>query len=218
MNFFQVLIYFGLFILYFIGLWRKTEDVKTFGGRYKYLTSLDMILQLVFFSICFIDSLRELIFKKSFLKDLRSFIFRSLAFPIGTFVFFSFWLIYFIDRELVFPKIYDAIIPSWHNHIMHTLPLIGVIIECYLNKYEYQKSSKVGCIPTFLVSIGYLIWVLIVRKYGGIWVYPFMAVLSTLQRFLVLSIFSAIVTGFYEIGKILNTYFWSKNSKKSKGS
>ncbi|CAF0858377.1 unnamed protein product [Brachionus calyciflorus] len=174
-----------------------------------------MILQLVFFTVCLLDSLQEIVNKKSYFKRLRNFMFKSLAFPIGTFVFFSFWLIYAIDRELVFPTRFDAIIPSWHNHIMHTLPVIGTWIECYLNEYKYEKSAFFGVVPTFLAAFAYLIWMLIVRKFGGIWVYPLMNVLTNFQKFFVILIFFAIVGGFYRLGQFLNEYFWPKHSIKN---
>jgi len=34
------------------------------------------------------------------------------------FVVLTFWGIYAVDRELVFPKALDGIIPSWLNHVM----------------------------------------------------------------------------------------------------
>jgi len=30
----------------------------------------------------------------------------------------TFWAIYAVDRELVFPKSLDGIIPVWQNHVM----------------------------------------------------------------------------------------------------
>jgi len=32
-------------------------------------------------------------------------------------VFTSFWILYAVDRELVFPKRMDAIVPGWANHL-----------------------------------------------------------------------------------------------------
>ena len=34
------------------------------------------------------------------------------------FVVATFWVLYAVDRELVYPKALDAIIPTWLNHIM----------------------------------------------------------------------------------------------------
>lgn len=39
------------------------------------------------------------------------------------FVFTSFWSIYAYDRELVFPKVLDDIIPTWLNHAMVSVDL-----------------------------------------------------------------------------------------------
>lgn len=104
-------LYFIFFVLYAIGLGRKIEDVtdssdslfvhdQSFGGRFKYLTSLDMVikkyknyllkfnknkvLQLFFFALCTLDQLFKLINLKISLKSALNFIYRSLAFPIGS--------------------------------------------------------------------------------------------------------------------------------------
>jgi hypothetical protein len=34
------------------------------------------------------------------------------------FVALSFWILYAIDREMVYPEYLDALLPAWHNQIM----------------------------------------------------------------------------------------------------
>jgi len=44
-----------------------------------------------------------------------------------------FWMIYAVDRELVYPKILDKIIPSWLNHVMVSSLLFHCSsILCYI--------------------------------------------------------------------------------------
>ena len=42
-----------------------------------------------------------------------NFIVSALAFPIGQFVGFIFWTLWFIDRELVLPKAFDIWFPTY---------------------------------------------------------------------------------------------------------
>jgi hypothetical protein len=66
-----------------------------------------------------------------------------------------FWAIWSVDRELVFPKIYDAIIPVWQNHVMHTLPLVTSIIDNYLVFHSYPTFLN-GISLTLLFGLAYL--------------------------------------------------------------
>ena len=55
---------------------------------------------------------------------------------------FSFWLIYFVDRNLIYPVILDSIVPHWQNHVMHTLPLASLLLESFLTKHKYPSFIK----------------------------------------------------------------------------
>lgn len=45
------------------------------------------------------------------------------------FVVLSFWGIYAVDRELVYPKELDKIIPAWLNHIMVRAIVLDLVIK-----------------------------------------------------------------------------------------
>ena len=51
----------------------------------------------------------------------------------------AFWGVYIIDRELVYPKIMDTVMSQFQNHLVHTLPGVGVLIEMYLFDHKYNK-------------------------------------------------------------------------------
>ena len=57
--------------------------------------------------------------------QIRDYYFATLAFPIGQFVGIIFWTLWHINRELVFPKAFDSIFPSYINHLMHTVVIPG---------------------------------------------------------------------------------------------
>lgn len=45
------------------------------------------------------------------------------------FVVMTFWILYAVDRELVYPKHLDNIIPSWLNHMLVSLHLRNSCLE-----------------------------------------------------------------------------------------
>merc|ERR1711994_146912 len=70
-----------------------------FGGVWKYLTFLNMLLQFIFFTIALLSN-----FVKQ-LRPARDLIFASAAFPIGMLIGILFWGIWAVDRDLIFPEI-----------------------------------------------------------------------------------------------------------------
>lgn len=82
------------------------------------------------------------------------------------FVFSSFWSIYSYDRELVFPKALDDIIPTWLNHALVSVDVtwgLGFVPDHYtwlLNWYYYYiiknkiKKAIIWVFPniTFIYS------------------------------------------------------------------
>ncbi|XP_039086820.1 androgen-induced gene 1 protein isoform X2 [Hyaena hyaena] len=101
---------------------------QTYGGSWKFLTFIDLVIQAVFFGICVLTDLSSLLtrgngnqeqerqLKK--LISLRDWMLAVLAFPVGVFVVAVFWTIYAYDREMIYPKLLDNFIPGWLNHGM----------------------------------------------------------------------------------------------------
>ena len=138
---------------------------KGFGGVAKYLTFLNMVLQLVFFIIAFLAN-----FIKS-LRGIRDIVFASAAFPIGMFVGIIFWSIWAVDRELIFPRILDDYFPALVNHCMHTTVIPLQLGQLLLVKHNFP-SKKTGFIITALLCAGYLVWINYIYYVTGKWVYP----------------------------------------------
>ncbi|XP_074804635.1 androgen-induced gene 1 protein isoform X2 [Natator depressus] len=103
---------------------------QTYGGSWKFLTFIDLVIQAVFFGICVLTDLSSLLTKGSDSQEqerqlkklisLRDWMMAVLAFPVGVFVVTMFWSLYIYDREMVYPKLLDNFIPSWLNHGMAT--------------------------------------------------------------------------------------------------
>ncbi|XP_012615180.2 androgen-induced gene 1 protein isoform X4 [Microcebus murinus] len=101
---------------------------QTYGGSWKFLTFIDLVIQAVFFGICVLTDLSSLLTRGSGnqeqerqlkkLISLRDWMLAVLAFPVGIFVVAVFWIIYAYDREMIYPKLLDNFIPGWLNHGM----------------------------------------------------------------------------------------------------
>ena len=102
---------------------------KSFGGQWKYLTFINLWIQLTYFIVSFLNNIFGSFSKdklsSSRLQKVRDYYFATLAFPIGQFVGIIFWTLWHINRELVFPKAFDSIFPSYINHLMHTVVIPG---------------------------------------------------------------------------------------------
>ncbi|XP_039725673.1 androgen-induced gene 1 protein isoform X3 [Pteropus medius] len=101
---------------------------QTYGGSWKFLTFINLVIQAVFFGICVLTDLSSLLTRGSGnqeqerqlkkLISLRDWMLAVLAFPVGFFVVAVFWIIYAYDREMIYPKLLDNFIPGWLNHGM----------------------------------------------------------------------------------------------------
>ncbi|XP_037700306.1 androgen-induced gene 1 protein isoform X2 [Choloepus didactylus] len=104
---------------------------QTYGGSWKFLTFIDLVIQAVFFGICVLTDLSSLLTRGSGSREqerqlkkliaLRDWVLAVLAFPVGIFVVVVFWIIYAYDREMIYPKLLDNFIPGWLNHGMGVL-------------------------------------------------------------------------------------------------
>ena len=77
---------------------------------------------------------------------------------INQFVSLIFWGLYAIDRELIFPRKLDSFIPAYHNHLVHTLPVIAVCVEAFIVRHKYHPSLIRGSIPTMIFTLAYIAW------------------------------------------------------------
>ncbi|KAM6467247.1 androgen-induced gene 1 protein isoform 2-T2 [Liasis olivaceus] len=140
---------------------------QTYGGSWKFLTFINLVIQAVFFGICVLTDLSSLLTKGNDSQEqerqlkklisLRDWMMAVLAFPIGVFVVLMFWSIYIYDRELVYPKLLDNFIPTWLNHGMHTTVLPFILIEMRTTHHEYP-SRTYGLIAVCAISVGYILW------------------------------------------------------------
>ncbi|XP_036206342.1 androgen-dependent TFPI-regulating protein isoform X2 [Myotis myotis] len=195
---------------------RNTQMSKVFqnGGQWKYLTLLNLLLQAIFYGVaCLEDVLKRMKGKKDikFITAFRDLLFTTLAFPISTFVFLSFWLLFFYDRELVYPKAVDGIFPVWLNHAMHTFILPFSLVEVILRPHCYPLKKN-GLTLLAAASLAYICRVLWIYSETGTWVYPVFAKLSPVGLAAFFSLSYIFIASIYLLGEKLNHCQWGKSS------
>ena len=193
-----------------------------FGGSWKFLTHWNIFLQLAYFNLAFFNDIfgTESSTKEasSRLQKCRDFLFSTMAFPVGIFVPIIFWILFNIDRNLVFPPSFDKVFPPMTNHMMHTTPLPSQILELCMAYHIYPpKTYGIPAIITFCLS--YIGWIFYIAYAGGFWVYPIFEVLTPLRRVCFVILLGIFVTMLYLIGERCNSWVWKvhKNTNVQTG-
>lgn len=145
----------------------------------------------------------------------------TLAFPLAMFVGLTFWGLYAIDRELIFPEILDTYFPMWLNHLMHTNIMLFTLLEL-LTSYRKYPSRKVGLSILVGFMLTYLVWIHYLYAHTNKWVYPVLNVLNLPGRIIFFVSNLAITIAVYVLGEKINSIRWDRHdntktkSKKQK--
>ncbi|XP_018796480.1 PREDICTED: androgen-induced gene 1 protein isoform X1 [Bactrocera latifrons] len=187
-----------------------------FGGKFKYLTFLDAIIQTIYYVISLINDFvgtNEVAPKRTpTIRKVKDYLMSAFAFPVALNVGVTFWTLYAIDRELVLPRVLDPVFPSWLNHVLHTNVVVFMVLELFTSFRAYPKRSKgLGGLSAFVVS--YLIWLHVVKHYSGFWVYPVLEVLQLPQRIIFFVAVIAFTLCLYLFGEFMNNIVWEKELK-----
>lgn len=143
------------------------------------------------------------------IRKIRDYVYGTLAFPLAFDVGVMFWLLYAIDRELVFPIRIDAFFPWWLNIFIHANIIVFCLIEMFLlhHKYPCRKSAYAGL---GVVMLSYLAWIHVVKHETNVWVYPVLAVLNWPQRILFYIFSLSVPVAFFFVGEYFNAMVWHK--------
>ncbi|XP_037321329.2 androgen-dependent TFPI-regulating protein [Pungitius pungitius] len=181
-----------------------------YGGPWKYLTFLNLLLQMSFFGLAALNDLQAVEKSVSFVKRCKDLLFSVFAFPVGMFVVLLFWTICAYDRELVYPATIDTFFPPWINHAMHTFVLPVLLGEVLVQPHIYPQT-KYALAALGGVGSVYLLWIVWVYLSVGIWVYPLLAYFSTagLVGFFLFNM--SVVVLLYVLGDQLNSHVWRKD-------
>ena len=193
---------FALFVYhYYVEKFRQ----PTYGGHWKFLTYINLNIQLACFSMCVFCDLLQWLQYHSFVRTLRQFkdyFYASIGVPSCLAVFVSFWALFFIDRELVYPKQLDEYMPLWANHVWHSVILI-TLIEVVCDHHHYPRRSF-GMSACSVFGIGYIVWVEWVHKHGNITVYPILKQLEGAWYYLFIGVELLFSWLTYLLGEFLN--------------
>ncbi|XP_063563405.1 androgen-dependent TFPI-regulating protein isoform X2 [Gorilla gorilla gorilla] len=202
-----------IFLNYYISQEGKDEvkpKILANGARWKYMTLLNLLLQTIFYGVtCLDDVLKRTKGGKDvkFLTAFRDLLFTTLAFPVSTFVFLAFWILFLYNRDLIYPKVLDTVIPVWLNHAMHTFIFPITLAEVVLRPHSYP-SKKTGLTLLAATSIAYISRILWLYFETGTWVYPVFAELSPLGLAAFFSLSYVFIASIYLLGEKLNHWKW----------
>nr|XP_023411583.1 androgen-dependent TFPI-regulating protein [Loxodonta africana] len=180
------------------------------GGQWKYLTLLNLLLQAIFYGVACLDNVLKRVTRKKdikFISAFRDLLFTTLAFPVSTFVFLSFWALYLYDRELVYSKVLDNVFPKWLNHAVHTCIWPPSLIELFLRPHNYPSKKK-GLSLLAVSALAYIGRVLWIYSETGTWVYPVFAKLSPVGLAAFFSLSYLLIASIYLLGEKLNHWKW----------
>ncbi|XP_072246402.1 androgen-dependent TFPI-regulating protein [Leuresthes tenuis] len=183
--------------------------IFVYGGPWKYLTFLNLLLQMTFFGLAAVSDLQPEKQTASTLNRCKDLLFSVFAFPVGMFVVVLFWTIFAYDRELVYPASIDTFFPPWINHAMHTLVLPVLLGEVLVQPHTYPRTKN-ALAALGVVGLAYLSWILWVYLSVGVWVYPLLGLFSTPGLFGFFFLNMSVVTLLYLLGNKLNSHVWSK--------
>ncbi|XP_014285526.1 androgen-induced gene 1 protein isoform X1 [Halyomorpha halys] len=104
------------------------------------------------------------------LYNAANFFLFSIVFPLTLITSFLFWVMYFWDKEKMYPKQLDMF-PFYLNHMMHTMPLPGIILYMFSHVRKEPNKYKT-LLPLVVLLILYNECVFGIRRRKGVWVYP----------------------------------------------
>lgn len=189
-----------------------------YGGKFKYLTYLDALIQTAYFILALLNDVfgtnEPSPSYKPAIRRVKDTVFSALAFPLAVFVAVTFWGIYAVDRELILPRNIDPVFPLWLNHVMHTNILVFILIEL-LTSFRMYPSRKLGLSILTFFMLSYLLWIHIIYFKTGSWVYPVLNVLNWPLR-VFFYVFCLGLTYFaYNVGEKVNKIVWSTEVEKT---
>ena len=180
----------------------------SYGGRYKYLTQWNLMIQRAYFSMVCVAYLT----KSSVLKSLSKFFFSSIVISSSLLVTLLFWIIYAINRDLIFPKFYDEIYPWWVNHSLHSFSAVLSLTELFVFPFPVPQKLRWERLVVLILIISYSVWLPWVGYQSGVWPYKFFHNLNNFQIFIFCLMSAVVCIGLHYVGMVLRTFKWGKYS------
>ncbi|KAL1506773.1 hypothetical protein ABEB36_006075 [Hypothenemus hampei] len=173
--------------------------------RYTLFTVWNFGLQMILLLLAITDEVSKLInlpLIQRPVEKIRYTFFWYLVFPSSLLVVSTFWSIWYIDRELIFPKIVDDFYPSWLNHTLHTLIVIPLIIEvlAQIKHGNVRVSRRRAAIVLLSYCFIYQTLYLLIYFRHGIWLYPIYKTLTWNQRIVFIIFKTLLIFAYQQLG------------------
>lgn len=143
-----------------------------------------------------------------FIKSLRGprdLVFSTLAFPIGSIVVYTFWLVWFVaGREAILPAKLDPFYPLWLNHSSHTVIVPINMIMAYLVHHKYSRK---GVLLTLGYTSLYVAFLHVIKVQTGLFVYGYLNDMNDYQRLIYFACSAVFAYLMYKSGQLLTRAF-----------
>ncbi|XP_016999591.2 androgen-induced gene 1 protein [Drosophila takahashii] len=178
------------------------------GGKFKYMTFLGGLLQFGYYALALTY---DLVRQRS-LRRLRDYVLATYVVPLALTVGMTFWTLYGIDRESIYPELLDLVYPNWLNHTMHSFVVIYALVELGVTRHRYPERRR-GFIGLGAFMAGYLMWIHYVWLSTGIWVYPFLGAIDWPLRILFFALILSLGFAYYLFGEHVNLVLWGRANR-----
>ncbi|XP_041988238.1 androgen-dependent TFPI-regulating protein-like isoform X1 [Aricia agestis] len=111
----------------------------------------------------------------------RDIIFCGMVVPFTMFVTHMFWTVYAIDRELVFPKVFDEVVPWWFNHCVHTNTGVMILVETLLQPRPYPTCRLIEELLYWVIAVAYAVVFYTIFFSTNLWLYAVFGVMTWWQ-------------------------------------
>ncbi|KAI1299651.1 Androgen-dependent TFPI-regulating protein [Halotydeus destructor] len=184
-------------------------------GIFKFFTVWTVLISVAFYFACLTCEVFAYLKFNTEKFSFRGLVYHSLVVPFGLFSATIFWWLYWSDRHLVRPKEVDELMPTYITHILHTLPVIGLLVEACLF-YHPLPPRRVGLRLFYLATVAYFCLVSYVGFKSNNWVYPFLQSPPIPIKFIVM--FGLIFAGsaVYFVGEKVHLFIWRNKIKADK--
>ncbi|XP_070208468.1 androgen-induced gene 1 protein-like isoform X4 [Littorina saxatilis] len=153
-----------------------------YGGKFKYLTFWNHVLQTLYFCICVVNAFAGSDIpaskhprNRSGLQWFRDILHATLAFPVG----------------------------------MHTTVLPLLLVEKYL-VYHHHPRRHNGIFILSAFALLYLAWILWIAFAADLWVYPVLRVMQNHERAIFIMFLLMFFISIYLLGEALTKFLWRK--------
>ncbi|XP_022220395.1 androgen-induced gene 1 protein [Drosophila obscura] len=176
------------------------------GGKWKYITFLGGLLQLCYYTLALVCD----VIRVRRLRLLRDYLLASFVLPLALTVGLTFWTLYAINKDAIYPGLLELIYPVWLNQTMHTFVVVYALVELCVTQHRYPARSK-GFAGLGAFMAGYLAGIHYVWLRTGIWAYPFLGALSAPLRLVFFALIVLLSFAYYLFGERMNAILWPRN-------